>query len=111
MDLLLPIAQATGDEPAGGAAVAEALGASAGAIVATVLIALLIAGHRSGRIGFLAAAAQAAERQSGLPGWAALPSAVVGVSLLVGVLGMYWTSRCTSTTGVTPGPWPIPRTT
>ena len=31
-----------------------------------------------------------AERQSGLPGWAALPSAVMGVSLLTAALGMYW---------------------
>ncbi len=89
-DLLAPLAQASGDEPAGGAATVEALGATAGALAATALVALLIAGHRSGRIGFLAAAAQAAQRQTGLPGWAALPSAVVGASLLVGVLGMYW---------------------
>jgi hypothetical protein len=30
------------------------------------------------------------ERQTGLPGWAALPSAVLGISLLTAVLGMYW---------------------
>jgi hypothetical protein len=84
------LAQATGDEPAGGAAAAEALGATAGALVATALMALLIAGHRSGRIAFLSRASAWAERQTGLPGWAALPSMVVSVSLLTAVLGMYW---------------------
>ena len=84
------LAQATGDEPAGGAAAAEALGATAGALVATALVALLIAGHRNGRIGFLGRASRWAERQTGLPGWAALPSMVVSASLLIAVLGMYW---------------------
>ena len=84
------LAQATGDEPAGGAATAEALGATAGALVATALVALLIAGHRNGRIGFLGRASRWAERQTGLPGWAALPSMVVSASLLTAVLGMYW---------------------
>ena len=84
------IAQATGDEPAGGAAAAEALGATAGAVVATAVVALLIAGHRSGRIGFLARASRWAERQTGLPGWAALPSMLVSAALLTALLGMYW---------------------
>jgi hypothetical protein len=37
------------------------------------LIAVLIAGHRSGRIGALDRLARLAERRTGLPGWAALP--------------------------------------
>ena len=84
------MAQATGDEPAGGAAIGEAVGATVGALVATALIAAMIAAHRSGRITFLQRAADFSERQTGLPGWAALPSAVMGVSLLTAVLGMYW---------------------
>jgi hypothetical protein len=84
------LAQATGDEPAGGAAAAEAIGATVGALVFTAAIALLIAGHRSGRIRFLARMSRFAERQSGLPGWAALPSAFMGISLLTAALGMYW---------------------
>src|ERR687895_1364210 len=90
MDRLTPFAQATGDEPAGGAAIGEAIGATAGAAVATALRAVLIAGHRSGRIKLLARAAAFSERVSGLPGWAALPSFVLGISLLTPVLGMYW---------------------
>jgi hypothetical protein len=82
--------QATGDEPAGGAAIGEAIGATAGALVVTAAIAVLIAGHRSGRVKLLARAAALSERTTGLPGWAALPSMIVGVSLLTAVLGMYW---------------------
>jgi len=81
---------ATGNEPAGGAAAGEALGATAAALVVTGLIALLIAGHRSGRVPWLDKAARFFERQTGLPGWAALPSAVLGISLLTAVTGMYW---------------------
>jgi hypothetical protein len=90
MDRLTFVAQAAGDEPAGGAAIGEAIGATAGAVVATAAIAVLIAGHRSGRIKLLARLSRAAERISGLPAWAALPSSVLGISLLTAVLGMYW---------------------
>jgi hypothetical protein len=90
MDMLTFAAQATGDEPAGGAAAAEAIGATVGAVVVTSAIVVLIAGHRSGRIRWLGRLAEAAERASGLPGWAALPSALLGASLLTAVLGMYW---------------------
>jgi hypothetical protein len=81
---------ATGDEPAGGAAAVEAIGATVGAVLVTGLLALLVAGHRSGRVRLLDRAARVFERQSGLPGWAALPSALLGVSLLTAVVGMYW---------------------
>ncbi|HEU0023048.1 MAG TPA: hypothetical protein VFQ12_00355 [Thermoleophilaceae bacterium] len=81
---------ATGDEPAGGAAAGEAIGATVAALVVTALIALVIAGHRSGRLPWLDRAAGVFERQTGLPGWAALPAAVLGVSLLTAVTGMYW---------------------
>jgi hypothetical protein len=84
------LAQASGSEPAGGAAAAEAIGATAGALVVTTLIALVIAAHRSGRISWLNQLARIAERQTGLPGWAVLPSAVMGLSLLTAALGMYW---------------------
>src|ERR687896_415136 len=90
MDRLTLLAQAIGDEPAGGAALGEAVGAPAGAAPATAAIAMLIAGHRSGRIKLLGRAAAFTERVSGLPGWAALPAFMLGISLLTAVLGMYW---------------------
>jgi hypothetical protein len=90
MDTTSFVGQATGNEPAGGAAIGEALGATAAAGVATALIAILIAGHRSGRIDWLARGARASERLTGLPGWAALPLTLLNASLLTAVLGMYW---------------------
>jgi hypothetical protein len=66
------------------------IGATLGAVVVTSLLALLIAGHRSGRIGLLDRLATQAERTSGLPRWAALPSLVLSLSLLTALLGMYW---------------------
>ena len=90
MNTMTFLAQATGDEPAGGAAIGEALVATAAAGVATALIAVLIAGHRSGRIDWLARAGRFTERLTGLPAWAALPSTLLSVSLLTAVLGMYW---------------------
>ncbi len=90
MKTMMLVGQATGDEPAGGAAIGEALGATAAAGIATALIAVLIAGHRSGRIDWLARAGRAASRLTGLPAWAALPSTLLSGSLLIAVLGMYW---------------------
>jgi hypothetical protein len=77
-------------EPAGGAALDQILVANLMAITASGLLAWLVLGHRSGRVPYLGRAAAAAERASGLPGWAALPSAMASVSLLVALLGMYW---------------------
>ena len=51
---------------------------------------MLIAGHRSGRIKLLARFGSFAERHTGLPAWASVPSMLLGVSLLTAVLGMYW---------------------
>jgi hypothetical protein len=79
-----------GNQPAGGAAVGEAIGATAGAIVAMVVIGLVIAGHRTGRLRLLERLAAVSRRTSGLPVWAALPSAVLGICLITAVLGMYW---------------------
>ncbi len=88
---LLPIVvAAAGSEPAGGAAIGQILTANAMAITASGALAWLVLGHRSGRVPYLGRAAAAAERASGLPGWAALPSATASASLLVALLGMYW---------------------
>jgi hypothetical protein len=77
-------------EPAGGAALDQVVIATVGAGLVTALILWLIAGYRSGDRPHLAAVAATAERLSGLPSWAALPTAVSAVSLQVALLGMYW---------------------
>jgi hypothetical protein len=97
-------AQSTGQEPAGGAAIGEAIGATAGALVATILVVLLIRGHRNGSIGALNSFGRWAERHTGLPAWASLPSILLGLSLLVAVLGMYWDISLHIDNGRDPGP-------
>src|SRR5215212_10161578 len=77
-------------QPAGGAALDQVAIATGGAIVLSALIAWLGMGHRSGRVPYLGRLAAFAERASGLPGWAAFPSALAAGSLLVALLGMYW---------------------
>ena len=77
-------------EPAGGAATADIVIATLGAGILTSLLLLLGIGHRSGRIKVLGHVAAWTERKTGLPGWAALPSAISTVALLVALVGMYW---------------------
>jgi hypothetical protein len=97
-------AQSTGKEPAGGAAIGEAIGATAGAVVATALVILLISRHRAGRTDMLHRFGRWGERHTGLPAWASVPSMLLGVSLLVAVLGMYWDISLHIDNGRDPGP-------
>jgi hypothetical protein len=77
-------------EPAGGAELDQVIIATLAASFAFAALAWLCSGHRSGRLPYLRRAAALAERVSGLPGWAALPSGISAVSLLVALTGMYW---------------------
>jgi hypothetical protein len=79
-----------GAEPAGGAATGEVMIATGGALVVTVALLALVMPHRAGRDGMLARVAAYSERVTGLPGWYALPSTIVGASLLTALIGMYW---------------------
>src|SRR5215208_1891829 len=97
-------AASTGQQPAGGAAIGEAIGATAGALVATALVVLLISRHRGGRTDVLNRFARWAEHHTGLPGWASVPSMLLGISLLVAVLGMYWDISLHIDNGRDPGP-------
>src|SRR5919108_2358692 len=87
-DLLLAAGVAA--KPAGGAATGEVVGATVGAMVATTILFALAIGHRSGRITLVRRAADRASRLAGLPPWAALPSGILTVALLVALFGMYW---------------------
>ena len=77
-------------EPAGGAATADIVIATLGASLLTALLLALGMGHRSGRVKVLGSAAAWAEQKTGLPGWAALPSIISSIALLVALVGMYW---------------------
>src|ERR687889_739903 len=91
-------------DPAGGAAIGEVIIATGLAIVVTGIALLFILGHRTGRIPHVGRLAGFAERVSGVPGWASLPFAFVGGSLLVAVIGMYWDISLHIADGRDPGP-------
>jgi hypothetical protein len=83
-------ASAAETNPAGGAEVAQVIGATAAAMVLTAALLVFGLGHRSGRIQFLGRIGDFSTRVSGLPGWAAVPAAVAGISLLGAAFGFYW---------------------
>src|SRR5687767_4325124 len=83
-------AAAESAKPAGGAAIGEVVGATAGASVATAILFWLIYRHRTGKSDLLQRLSDKVESISGMPGWASLPSVVGTSSLLVALLGMYW---------------------
>jgi hypothetical protein len=72
--------------------------------VATVLVILLVRGHRNASIGALNVVGRWAERHTGLPAWASLPSILLGISLLLAVLGMYCDISLHIDNGRDPGP-------
>jgi hypothetical protein len=94
--------------PAGGAAVWEAILASVLAVALTLGVAALGWAHRTGRVKFLGAAADRASKLTGLPPWAGLPSMITGVSLIVAVIGMYWDISLHIAEGRDPGPFANP---
>src|SRR5215211_3632003 len=81
---------AAANAPAGGAAIGQALLATAGALVITAAMLTVLIGHRNGRLPQVARLAAFAERSSGIPGWASLPLFFVVGALLVAAFGMYW---------------------
>jgi hypothetical protein len=76
--------------PAGGAELAQVVGASVAASLLVAALLVLGLGHRSGRVPHLGRLAARASRLSGLPGWAALPAGLATVSLLSAAFGLYW---------------------
>jgi hypothetical protein len=98
---LAPLAKSA---PAGGAAIGEAIIATAGALVITAAMLAIVIGHRSGRFKLVDRLAAFAERTSGIPGWSSLPIAIVWAALAVAVLGMYWDISIHIDEGRDPGP-------
>jgi hypothetical protein len=88
MMTMLSIAADT--RPAGGAELAQVVGASVAASLLVAALLVLGLGHRSGRVPHLGRWAARASRLSGLPGWAALPAGLATVSLLSAAFGLYW---------------------
>jgi hypothetical protein len=87
-DLIPLVAQSS--PPAGGAAIDQVIIASVAAMIVTGGLFALGYGHRTGRTHLLDRLGALAERQSGIPGWAALPAAVITGALLLALFGMLW---------------------
>jgi hypothetical protein len=104
MATLLTLA-ASEPPPAGGGETLEVVLGTIGFAIATALMLFVIAGHRSGRLKAVDRLVAYSERASGLPGWAALPLAVAGGSLLIAVFGMYWDISIHLDEGRDPGPF------
>jgi hypothetical protein len=76
--------------PSGGGETGQiVIGTVGGALLTAAMFALVLA-HRSGRTQLLRRAGALAERQTGLPGWCAVPLTILGATLIVAVFGMYW---------------------
>jgi hypothetical protein len=95
---------AEGTPPAGGAETSEAIYATAGAIVVSILLLGPVLLYKLGRFPALGRLSNLAERVTGLPGWAALPGTFLVVTLLIAVFGMYWDISLHIDDGRDPGP-------
>jgi hypothetical protein len=90
--------------PAGGAATGDAIYATAGAIVVSILMLGPVLLYKLGRFPALGRLSDVAERVTGLPGWAALPGTFLAITLLIAVFGMYWDISLHIDDGRDPGP-------
>src|SRR4051812_24293618 len=79
-----------GVAPARGFPPNQVIPATVVAILLTAAVAYGAWRYRQGRFAALDRVADAAGARSGLPGWAALPSIVTALSLVVAVFGFYW---------------------
>src|SRR5688500_6255548 len=88
MNMLTTLAQST--PPAGGAAIHQIVIATVGAMIVTGALLALGMGRRPGRLPLLGRLAGFSERGSGIPGWAALPAAIISGALIIALFGMLW---------------------
>jgi hypothetical protein len=76
--------------PAGGGALTQVVAGTIGGALILAGMLFVVVGHRRGTVDLAGRLAAVAERRTGLPGWASLPLAVLGGSLIIAVFGMYW---------------------
>src|SRR3954451_7501273 len=99
-----PVASAASQPPAAGAGLDQVALATGGATIATAILLWICMSHRSGRIKWLGRLAAFAEKETGVAGWSSLPGAMLGISLLTAVFGMYWDISLHIDNGRDPGP-------
>src|SRR3954447_18599524 len=99
-----PTALAASQPPAAGAGLDQVAIATGGAPLASALLLWVCFAHRSGRIKWVGRLADFAERETCTAGWSSLPGAMLGISLLTAVFGMYWDISLHIDNGRDPGP-------
>ncbi|MCU1463772.1 MAG: hypothetical protein JWO37_3847 [Acidimicrobiales bacterium] len=105
---MIPQVLAHAVAPARGAPLGDLVPASIVAVLAVLLVAALGFGHRRGVFGALGRFSAAVEDRVGLPGWAAIPAAIGGSSLLCAAFGYYWDVSWHIDRGRDPGPFANP---
>jgi hypothetical protein len=88
--LLSAVPAAAQEAGAGGASAEEVTISSIAALLFLAGAAGVVVAYRRGKLASLDRLAAFSGRVSGQPGWAALPLAIAGVSLIVAVFGFYW---------------------
>jgi hypothetical protein len=101
---MLPFVLATGDPPAGGAALDQVVIASVFAGVGLLALGLIVYRQRTGRRTVVQTLAERLAAADGAPAWAGLPSYLLIGSLLTAVFGMYWDISLHIDNGRDPGP-------
>ncbi|MQA99740.1 MAG: hypothetical protein GEU78_05525 [Actinobacteria bacterium] len=96
------------DAPAGGAATEELIPATIVALVIVSAIAAFGVAHRSGKTRALVRVGEFTGRVLDMPPWAALPSAIARVSLVVAAFGFYADVASHIDKGRDPGPFANP---
>jgi hypothetical protein len=88
--LLVAAPAAAQEAGAGGASGEELVISSIAAVLFLAGAAGMAVAYRRGKLASLDRLAGVSSRVTGQPGWAALPLAIAGVSLIVAVFGFYW---------------------
>ena len=76
--------------PAGGAALDQVIGLTAGAMIVTAGLLWIAWAHRTHRIEWFQNAGERLRERTGEPGWSSIPTAFVASSLIVALLGFLW---------------------
>lgn len=96
------------EAPARGAALHQIVVATVVAAVLALGLAWIASATHAGRVPVVRRAAAFAQRVTGLPAWAALPSGIGSVSLIVAAFGFYWDVAWHIDRGRDPGPFSNP---
>ena len=81
---------ATEPPPAGGAALDQVIGLTAGAAIVTAILLWIAWAHRTHRIEWFQTAGERLRERTDEPGWSSIPTLFVASSLVVALLGFLW---------------------